>query len=91
MDKEIKRKLFTEILSRPVFSRRDIASEVESLLAVDDMKTEDVLNKNEAFKRAELEALQAKVAEAESILAEANPKITELISSLKVVPVKEYE
>jgi len=92
MDKELKRKLFEEIIKKiPLMSSLTKEKLVEELLAVDDMDTPA----QEAYileaKIAEKKALEVEVAKAQATLETAVPRLNDLIKELPAEVVEKVE
>lgn len=84
MDKEIKRKLYAEILDMPkTFGRYNVPVILDKLLAVDDMTEEDLAKKAEEARLKEIADLEVKKAEAEAFIAEATTKLSVLTTKVK--------
>jgi hypothetical protein len=86
MDKELKRKLFEEILDQVPFmssmtNERD--NLITALLSVDDVNAEEA---QAEIKQKEILKLQAKIAEAEKVVADTTAKLS-ILTSVKPIEI----
>jgi len=85
MDKELKRKLFEEILNQvPFLSLNDRDNIITALLSVDDV---NVAEAEAEIKQREIAELEAKKAEAEKVLADATAKLSVLTKEVKPIEI----
>jgi hypothetical protein len=79
MDKELKRKLLNEILSRIPFLQASLrTSLLDAILAIDDITVEEQTKIAEEKKAEEIAELEAKKAEAQAVIDEAEAKLATL-------------
>jgi hypothetical protein len=84
MDKDLKRKLFTEILNHlPFTDKRTLELILNELLAVDDIKEEEQIKLLEEQKAKEIAELESKKAEAEKVIKDVNAKLSTLTINVK--------
>jgi hypothetical protein len=85
MDKETKRTLFLEIISRVPLIKATRRNEiVDSLMAIEEMPVEEIAKKVEETNLAEKKVLETKIAEAEATIAEARPQLEAIITTLNI-------
>jgi DNA gyrase/topoisomerase IV subunit A len=82
MDKELKRKLFFEILSQvPYIPTNEIHNVITALLSVDDVNVEEA---EAEINQKEIAELTAKKAEAEKVLADTTAKLSLLTKEILI-------